>query len=467
MKKNDIPKTNTDEEIKETAANAESELNEYELSVLRSRYDELDDDRSKIPPPEKKNQNKLVKFAKKNTLAAVVISVFAVALAAAVILLVVYAVNTFLISESKRDYRFTFGEEEIKVKYEETVINDVLYVDMNKLAEFTQMSVSGSAETMKYIVSADQYLKFTDDSEYAVINASKVSISAPAVVKDGKCLVPYSVISKAVASGLTFKSDSVRNTVDIKRVTYTVDDVEYNEDITFSTEDFKVVQAIQSTAGVEFEYTKDVSAYLEYIDPRDNSPYLVLVNADNPLSSSYVPQNLSAIPSSYTAIGEIYELENCAAQALIAMIRDMNAESANNGAYVTSAYRSYAYQLALFEGYIEDYVKKGYSASEAEAEVLKTSARPGTSEHQSGLCVDFITTAMKNGLNNDDFESTRAFEWLSKNSYKYGFILRYPEDKTDLTSYSYESWHFRFVGRTAATEMYVSGLCLEEYLELI
>jgi D-alanyl-D-alanine carboxypeptidase len=134
--------------------------------------------------------------------------------------------------------------------------------------------------------------------------------------------------------------------------------------------------------------------------------------------------------------------------------------------YVTSADRSYAYQNNLFETYVKKYTSVGMSREAAEAEVLKTSARPGTSEHQSGLCVDFITTSMTS-LNNEDFEGTRAFEWLSKNAYKYGYILRYPEGKKAEVFYDYESWHFRFVGREAAPQIYFSGLCLEEFLALI
>jgi len=98
--------------------------------------------------------------------------------------------------------------------------------------------------------------------------------------------------------------------------------------------------------------------------------------------------------------------------------------------------------------------------------VLKYSAKPGTSEHQTGLCVDFITDSMNNNLTNA-FEGTAAFMWLSQNAYKYGYILRYPDDKKDVVYYNYESWHYRFVGRTAACEIYEKGICLEEYLELI
>ncbi|PKK96998.1 MAG: D-Ala-D-Ala carboxypeptidase VanY, partial [Tenericutes bacterium HGW-Tenericutes-3] len=85
-------------------------------------------------------------------------------------------------------------------------------------------------------------------------------------------------------------------------------------------------------------------------------------------------------------------------------------------------------------------------------------AIPGTSEHQLGIAVD---------INADTNKSTndQVFQWLNKNSYKYGFILRYPSDKTRITRTIYEPWHYRYVGKEAAEEIYAQGLCLEEYLE--
>ncbi|MBO5416288.1 MAG: D-alanyl-D-alanine carboxypeptidase family protein [Clostridia bacterium] len=446
----------------------ETELNAAELQLLQSSLADAED-RSQIPPPENKKQSKIVKLAKKNTAATVIISVFVTALVAVIVLLSVYLVTSITNGKNKRDYLFTFGEEEMRVKYEKIVIDDVLYVDMNKLAQYAELSVSGSDETMKYMVSDEQYVKFMNESEYAIINATKVVIPAPAIIKGGTCLVPYEVISKAVDTGIEFKSDRAKHTVSITRVTYAVEDILYNEDITFSAADFTAVGALQSTAGVSFEYNADVTQYLKYIAPEDNTPYLMLVNADNPLPTDFEPENLSTepLPSKYTGQGEKYYLDECAAEALLAMVQAMYRDIPNNGAYVTSAYRSYEYQEDIFQKYIEEYVKKGYTPEEAEAEVLKTSARPGTSEHQSGLCVDFITVGMKNGLNNEEFERTAAFRWLSENAYKYGFILRYPKDKTHITSYSYESWHYRFVGRDAATAIYLSDICFEEYLEFI
>ena len=342
------------------------------------------------------------------------------------------------------------------------VIDGVLYVDMNRLASYASLSSSGSYNTMKYIASEGQYVKFTNESEYAVINGTKVVLEAPAYVDETKCIVPYSVISKAVTSGIVFRLDE-KNTVTIKRRSY--EDKENNviiyQDITFSPDAFRTAGAISDVSAVTFDYPIDVSAYISSIAPENKTAYLLLVNEQNPLSQSYVPNELQKLSSDITALGESYFLEKDAAIALEAMMKTLKAY----GVYVTSAYRDYDYQVRIFEQYVKSYTDMGYSREDAVAEVRKTSAYPGTSEHQSGLCVDFMCdtqTTLDNG-----FEGTMGFKWLSENAYKYGFILRYPKDKTDVTSYDYESWHFRYVGRAAATEIYFSGLALEEYLELI
>lgn len=457
MKQENIP--NVDEKA--------DALSQDELDLLKDRFDELED-RSQIPPPNKK-QNKLIAFVKKNPVTFAIIAVLIVSVLAVLILASIYIVNSFLLNNTS-DYVFvyeTFGKEpeEVEYDYETVMINDVLYVDMNKLAEFSGMSVSGSAGTRKFIVSDEHYIKFINNSEYAIINATKVKISPPAIVEENKCLVPYRVITNAVSSGLSFETAKYKNIVTVKRNNYTVDEIVYNEKITFSASAFDAVAAIVDTSDVTFNYSSDITSYIKYISPEDSAPYLLLVNNANPLSSDFVPSNMQQIPARYTTIGDkTYMVVENAKFALVAMLNDMEKDVDRSGIYVTSAYRSYEYQFNLFETYVKKYTDQGMSRESAEAEVLKTSARPGTSEHQSGLCVDFMTTSMTS-LNND-FENTRAFAWLSENAYKYGFILRYPKN-TSATSHEYESWHYRFVGRDAATKMHFSGICLEEYLEII
>jgi D-alanyl-D-alanine carboxypeptidase len=127
---------------------------------------------------------------------------------------------------------------------------------------------------------------------------------------------------------------------------------------------------------------------------------------------------------------------------------------------VASGYRTAEYQQSLLDEKIKEYKAQGYSAAKAQELAEVSVAVAGTSEHQLGIAVD---------INADPDQSTddEVYEWLHKNSYKYGFILRYPSDKTDITGTIYEPWHYRYVGVDAATEIYTQGICLEEYLENI
>ena len=124
--------------------------------------------------------------------------------------------------------------------------------------------------------------------------------------------------------------------------------------------------------------------------------------------------------------------------------------------WISSAYRDDALQSSLFEREVEQYAKTCPTYSEAEAAAEKSVAKPGCSEHATGLAVDL------NGVE-DNFDGTPAFRWLQSHAQDYGFILRYPKDKQDITKIKYEPWHFRYVGVEAAKAMKQSGQCLEEY----
>ena len=111
---------------------------------------------------------------------------------------------------------------------------------------------------------------------------------------------------------------------------------------------------------------------------------------------------------------------------------------------------------------MDEYLAQGYSQERAEAAAGELVAVPGTSEHQLGLALDIVDVA--NQVLDERQENTEVQKWLMKNSWKYGFILRYPTDKSDITGISYEPWHYRYVGKEAAKEIYEAGICLEEYL---
>nr|WP_308742302.1 M15 family metallopeptidase [uncultured Anaerocolumna sp.] len=132
---------------------------------------------------------------------------------------------------------------------------------------------------------------------------------------------------------------------------------------------------------------------------------------------------------------------------------------------ICSSYRTLEKQKSLFENKIGKYLSNGLSDQEAAVEAAKWVAIPGTSEHQTGLAVDIVAKSYQ--ILDKEQENTPEQKWLMENSYKYGFILRYPENKSDLTGINYEPWHYRYVGKEAAKEIYENGICLEEYLNQI
>ena len=127
---------------------------------------------------------------------------------------------------------------------------------------------------------------------------------------------------------------------------------------------------------------------------------------------------------------------------------------------VAAGYRTTEKQQSLMAERISDYQKEGYSDEAAKAEAEKWVAVPGTSEHQLGIAVD---------INADGIHSAgqEVYDWLDENGYLYGFVHRYPSDKTEITGISNEPWHYRYVGMEAAADMTSQNLCLEEYLEMI
>lgn len=181
---------------------------------------------------------------------------------------------------------------------------------------------------------------------------------------------------------------------------------------------------------------------------------LLLVNATHSL-----PDNFSIDLT--TIKGSDYKFDSRAYPYLEDMIDAMAKEGLN--AYVCSAFRSQEKQQSLFDNKVNKLVNSGMSKEEAQVEAGVWVAIPGTSEHQLGLAADIIDTAYP--YLDKDQENTKVQKWLMAHSWEYGFILRYPSDKSDITGIGYEPWHYRYVGLDAAKEIYDQGICLEEYLD--
>ncbi|MBQ6685026.1 MAG: M15 family metallopeptidase [Firmicutes bacterium] len=155
-----------------------------------------------------------------------------------------------------------------------------------------------------------------------------------------------------------------------------------------------------------------------------------------------------------------YEFDSRAIASLEQMISDAAAEDLE--IEVCSAYRTIEYQENLVKAQVAKYIAQGMSQAEAEAKTATEIIEPGASEHNLGLAVDLVAKSYQHL--EDDQAETAENKWLLANCTEYGFILRYPQGKQDITGIKYEPWHFRYVGKAAAEEIMSQGICLEEYL---
>lgn len=283
-------------------------------------------------------------------------------------------------------------------------------------------------------------------------------------------------------------------------------------------------EAYEQYIGVE--YMVDMTDYEQYVCPENESEFVFVVNPKHPLGSDYVPPNL--VKCTYfreTQPASWSKMDATANKALEAFLQEA-AYYGFDDITVTSAYRSYNSQASIYQRYFDNDIKQDYvcdtcseyfdisyfpekvvkekrcnacfgvctevdgekfcescmsvadeaviavcakcknavrrpTEAETEAHVLTYSTKPGTSEHQSGLCCDMHNLSNSTSA----FDNTPEALWLAANAHRFGFILRYPPNTQHITGIKHESWHFRYVGRTAATEMYEKGLTLDEYCE--
>lgn len=436
-------------------------LSEDQLEFFASELNKKNEDRSKIEPFDQSTPAQAVRYAKKHKTSTAVLITAIVSFVVVLVVLAVYAITAIFGLPNKSDFQIVIGDEKFTSDYEDTVIDGVVYIDMNKLLSIDGITVSGNESSLKYTLPNFQYVRFENEKDYAVVDGKYVSMGAAANIKDEMCLVPYEFMKKITQSGLKFMLDKDENKITISRIKIGEEnnDTPIYDPITFTNENIDELN-------IEYdEFNINYDLYKDYIDPNSDE-YLILVNHTDPLSSSYIPNDLVQLTCATNPANPdptYYQLRSVAEKALGVMMQAMK-NSNIDGTLVSSSYRSYERQVYLMDNYIESTMRtEGLSYEEAKAEVLKTLAIPGHSEHQTGLAVDFVQGTRSLTT---DFEKTSSFAWLSKNAHKFGFILRYPADKVDITGYDYEPWHFRFVGRTVASRIYEANISYEEYVAL-
>ena len=187
-----------------------------------------------------------------------------------------------------------------------------------------------------------------------------------------------------------------------------------------------------------------------------NGQLVTLVNPWHYLPDDYTVE--------LTSISAEHQIATVAYQDFQEMIRDCT--NAGHQPAVCSAYRTQEYQQGLFDKKVEKLlIASGFTYTQEEARTIaaQSVAIPGTSEHQLGLALDIVDN--RNWSLDETQAQMPTQKWLMENSWRYGWILRYPNEKSQITGIIYEPWHYRYVGREVAAEIYKSGLCLEEYLQ--
>lgn len=225
-----------------------------------------------------------------------------------------------------------------------------------------------------------------------------------------------------------------------------------NSDLNSKVSSTNNVSGINSKNNVQAESeSKSEEINLVYNNPNDE--YLVLVNKENSLEENYEPDDLvipniplqtSSDMTAHVRYQVAVELEN--------MFNDAKKSGIN--LIGISGYRSCDYQTTVYNDAV---------ANDGAISANNYVAHPGHSEHQTGLAIDVLSDEYSNL--DEGFENTESFKWLSENISNYGFIIRYPKGKEDITGYSYEPWHLRYVGKNAAKEISDNQLTLEEYLK--
>ena len=190
-----------------------------------------------------------------------------------------------------------------------------------------------------------------------------------------------------------------------------------------------------------------------------NGEQVLLVNPWQYLPYDYSPTLVTFYEFAQYEDGNVLD-ESCL-NPLLEMLEDCR--RAGHEARIVSSYRRQVTQQTLYNNKVDYFLQQGYDLEKAREEAGKIVAVPGTSEHQLGLAVDLIDIDYP--YLDEGQEDTDAQKWLMEHCWEYGFILRYPNGKTEHTGIIYEPWHYRFVGKALAMELKNSGLCLEEYLE--
>ena len=406
---------------------------------------------------------------------------------------IIYIAITFRLTDQsevdKSDVKYYYGTGDDdayeRVSYSVSERNGVRYINFTQLAKMLSLTMIGDGDTLRYVISSSdtEEAVFKNGMSDAVINNTNVSMSGAAQCdSSGNLWVPLDFVT-GYMSGVIVTFDEKTHSVTVLQSgvpAFTIKPQDTITPVSEETDYGDTTEPVSSASDTEpghndevpaVEFKSDLSEYEKYMNPADRDAYLVLVNADNALDEDYLPVNLTDVKNTRDDGRSVQKLSEYAARALEALFIELYAcgyDDKGPGGYpvtVMSAYRSYSYQNQLFNGYVEREMNDDNTLTREQAEAITEtySARPGTSEHQTGLCADMhnLSSAGK------AFANEEEYAWLTENCWKFGYVLRFPDGKTDITGITYEPWHYRYVGRYHAYMMKKLDMCLEEYVEYL
>lgn len=390
--------------------------------------------------------------------------IFLLALAACAVfalITVFFVKRDFAKSPDRFSYSLSVKKDDKSVPLKKgTVVRDnTLYVSLEDLSNLIGFKLMGDVKVMNAVftdISDEERVSVYLNTDCAVFGKTARLLGAQSYFSgsDGDVYVPISFLENA------FEGAELTGVQKGSRIDYTLSLTDsfrlaYSADTPIPLPDSS---GLDTSTKPDNEFLTDLSAYEKYMDPENADEYIRLINKDHPLGKDYIPPDLTEI-SDTRKDRKAVQMREYAAKALDAMFIEMRAAGFTDVS-VTSAYRSYDYQTQRFNDTMNNYMKK-YDRDTAYAKTAAEIALPGCIEHQSGLCADLHNLPAAS----QSFESKEAYKWLIAHCADFGFILRYPKDKEDVTEIIFEPWHYRFVGRYHAKRIMQSGLCLEEYCE--
>ena len=413
------------------------------------------------------------------------LKIFFIAMAAFLALLAFAGYRYFWSDGTDKSRKMTYYYDGVKAytaPAEKAFSGGNVCVDFTDAAEHFDFCTAGDKNTLKYIIpggegSPDSTVEFVLDSNTAVVNGTPVALSATSRYIGSRLWVSCD-IGDFFEGGIKIDRDGGR--VDISRVKVVGEDGKAErdkngdyvyEDVALRYKPMDEPERVDLVAlygeaakglgkGSAVTFKSDLSAYEEFMNPNDSNDFLIIANRDAPLDVTYIPEDLTFVADTRADGREQQRLRYFAEKALEAMFTEMRAWGFEDVS-VTGGFVSYYEQSGLFAAYVNDEMAtNGLTEDEAKAAVRAYCDEAGTCDFQTGL------SAVLHNLDQSspDFAAEPVYKWLEENSWKFGYVLRYPQGKSDITGHQYDPCHFRYVGRFAAEIMHKNGWSLEEYM---